>query len=73
MTEQFKTMDELPEEFDLESIIGTQIQIFVTHHQKEDGSILAKIQTLFPLAPKPGNVAKEAASATPSTMDDVPF
>ena len=51
-----KALAELPKRFDVESIVGTQIQILVVHTRKDDGSVQDKIQAIFPLPPQPGKV-----------------
>lgn len=73
-----KSLSELPSKFDVESIIGTQIQINVIHEKKDDGSTQSKIQGIFPIPPQPGAVGGNAPPPpqpvqAPSTIDDVPF
>lgn len=76
-----KSLSELPDEFDAESIIGSKIQIHIVHEKREDGSVQSKIQGVFPIPPQPGTVGNAPASPipqpqpvqAPSTIDDIPF
>ena len=72
-----KSLSELPDQFDVESIIGAKIQINIIHERKDDGKTVSKIQGIFPVPPQPGAVTGNALATPivepPETLDDIPF
>lgn len=70
-----KSLGELPDKFDVETIAGTTIQINIVHEKKDDGSIQSKVQGIFPVPPQPGAVTRNAPvqAPAPSPIDDIPF